>query len=284
MQGVPLTATIALLTDFGSQDAYVGVIKGVIARITPQAHVIDITHSIPPGDVRRAAFELFHALPYFPSRTVFVTVVDPGVGTVRRPIALSLAEMTCVGPDNGVFSYILASMKPRKIVELESSTYHLHPVSHTFHGRDIFAPVAAHLAAGVDLDVLGPVVQDLIQLHLPKLTLIEGPIVQGEIMHADRFGNLITSLGALRLEGDDVILEPWLPYCPPARLPSAGLRVRLPNGVFLRLSNTFSDAPVGEAVAYIGSKGLLEVGINQARAIDVFPFSTGQEIILSYKG
>lgn len=279
-----MSATIALLTDFGTQDAYVGIMKGVIARIAPRAQVIDITHDIPPGDVRRAAFELFHAISYFPNGTIFAIVVDPGVGTSRRPIAISWSAMTCVGPDNGVFTYTLTAKSPDKIIELKSPTYHLHPISNTFHGRDIFAPVAAHLATGVDVAELGPIAQDLIQLHLPKLALLEGPTVHGEIMHADRFGNLITSLGALRLEGDDVLLEPWLPHCPPARLPYAGLRIHLPNGVFLNLSNTFSDAPVGEAVAYIGSKGLLEVGINQARAIDVFPFSSGQEIILSYKG
>lgn len=279
-----MTATIALLTDFSTHDPYVGMMKGVIASIAPHARVIDLTHAIPAGDVRRAAFELYRAAPYFPPETIFVSVVDPGVGTARRPIALAWQERICVGPDNGTFTYLLATGTPPIAVELKSKAFHMNTVSYTFHGRDIFAPVAAHLARGVDFEQLGPQAHDLIRLALPRLELIEGPGVQGEILHADQFGNLITSIGILRLEGDDVLLEPWLPHCPPARLPISGLRLRLPNGVHLYLSSTYGDVPPGEALTYIGSSGLLEIAVNQARAADVLPLSAGQDILLSYKG
>ena len=139
-------ATIALLTDFGEKDVYVGIMKGVISGIAPHAQMIDLAHSIPPGDIAKAAFELYQAVPYFPQGTIFLTVVDPGVGTDRRPIAISWSERMCVGPDNGVFTYLLATGGEPTAVELSSSVHRLEQVSNTFHGRDIFAPAAAHLA------------------------------------------------------------------------------------------------------------------------------------------
>jgi S-adenosylmethionine hydrolase len=272
------------LTDFGVQDVYVGIMKGVITGIAPDAQLIDLVHTLPPGDIRRAAFELYRSVPYFPPGTIVLAVVDPGVGTERRPIAIAWPEMACVGPDNGIFTYLLATGGVPTAVELTSSAHRLAHVSNTFHGRDIFAPAAGHLGAGVELGELGPPVEDLVRFPLPTLELIEGPLVKGEILHADRFGNLISSIGVLRLEGDDVLLEPWLPHCPPARLPATGLRLRLPNGAYLSLSATYADVAPGEAVAYIGSLGLLEIAVNQARAVDMLPISTGQEVVLSYKG
>jgi hypothetical protein len=258
--------------------------KGVISDIAPHARIIDLAHNIPPGDILKAAFKLYQGVAYFPLGTIFLAVVDPGVGTDRRPVAISWPERMCVGPDNGIFTYLLATGGEPTAVELSSSEHRLEQVSNTFHGRDIFAPAAAHLARGVELKELGPTVKDLIRLPLPRLELIEGPLLKGEILHADRFGNLITSIGVLRIEGDDVLLEPWLPHCPPARLPATGLRLRLPNGVYLSISSTYADVSPGEAVSYIGSLGLLEIAVNQARAIDVLPITIGQEVVLSYKG
>lgn len=258
--------------------------KGVINDIAPHAQMIDLTHNIPPGDIAKAAFELYRAVAYFPLGTIFLAVVDPGVGTVRLPVAISWPERVCVGPNNGIFTYLLAAGGEPTAVELTSSTHRLEQVSNTFHGRDIFAPAAAHLARGVELEELGPTVKELFRFPLPRLELIEGPLVKGEILHTDRFGNLITSIGVLRIEGDDVLLEPWLPHCPPARLPATGLRLRLPNGAYLSISSTYADVSPGEAVSYIGSLGLLEIAVNQARAIDVLPVTIGQEVVLSYKG
>jgi hypothetical protein len=279
-----LSAPVFLLTDFGHDDAYVGLIKAVINTIAPQSPIIDLTHSIPAGDLGRAAFELWRAKPYLPEPCVVCTVVDPGVGSERRALALEWEGRTVIGPDNGVFTYLLATSPPPAVVSLETEDYWRLPVSRTFHGRDIFAPTAAHRAAGVPLERFGPTAQNLIRLPLPTLDLIEGPEVHGEILHSDRFGNLITSLGVLRIEGTDLVLEPWLPHCAPARLPRLGLHVHLPNGGNLDISQTFSDVDPKQTVAYIGSAGLLEIGINQGHAADQLPLSPGHEIILTYKG
>jgi S-adenosylmethionine hydrolase len=274
--------TIALLTDFGTQDTYVGVMKGVIARIAPQAQVIDLTHSIPAGDIRQAAFKLWQAIPYFPSGTVFLTVVDPGVGTERLPVAVAWPDFAFVGPDNGLLTYLLAQGAPRMACRLQSPAYRLATVSSTFHGRDLFSPAAAHLALGVSIADLGPPVADLARFPLPRLELVEGPAVKGEILHADHFGNLITSLGILRADGDELVLEPWLPHCAPARLPLADLSLRLPNGASLNLRATFGDVAIGQALGYIGSEGLLEIAINRGRAADVLPLAPRQEVTLGY--
>jgi S-adenosylmethionine hydrolase len=279
-----LNAPVFLLSDFGHTDAYVGLVKAVISAVAPQSAIIDLAHNIPSGDLNRAAFELWRAKPYLPESCVVCTVVDPGVGSDRRALALAWEDQTFIGPDNGVFTYLLATSPPPTIISLDTETYWRHPVSRTFHGRDIFAPTAAHRASGVTLEQLGSPAQNLVRLPLPALDLIEGPEVHGEILHSDRFGNLITSLGVLRIEGTDLVLEPWLPHCAPARLPRLGLHVLLPNGGNLDISQTFSDVDPGKTVAYIGSTGLLEIGVNQGNAADNLPLSPGHEIILTYKG
>jgi S-adenosylmethionine hydrolase len=279
-----LSTPVFLLTDFGNEDAYVGILKSVITNIAPNSPIIDLTHSIPPGDVARTAFELWRAKPYLPTPSVVCVVVDPGVGSARRSLAVEWEGQTYIGPDNGILTYLLATSPPPQVVALESDAYWRHPVSLTFHGRDIFAPVAAHRASGVGLDQLGPPAKYPVKLQLPKLELLEGPEVHGEILHSDYFGNLISSLGALRIEGEDMLLEPWLPHCAPARLPRSGLHVRLPNGGNLDILHTFSDVSPGQTVAYIGSTGLLEIGVNQGRAVESLPLSVGHEIILTYKG
>jgi S-adenosylmethionine hydrolase len=279
-----VVGTIALLTDFGASSAYVGVMKGVLAKLAPDARIVDLSHNVRPGDVKRAAFELWQAVPYFPVNTVFMVVVDPGVGTHRKPVAIRWKDRMGVGPDNGVFTYLLATHEPPTAVELTSRIHRLPVVSSTFHGRDLFAPAAAHLANGGQIEELGPKTQDLKRLPLPKLELVEGPCLIGEFLHADPFGNLITSIGRLHREENELLLEPWLPHCPPARLDWEGLKVNLPNGARLQLNTTFGDVPEGEVVAYIGSSGQLEIAINQGRAVDALPFQEGQEIQISYKG
>ncbi|NBD35651.1 MAG: hypothetical protein GVY30_06595, partial [Chloroflexi bacterium] len=187
---------ISLTTDFGIQDAYVGIMKGVMARIAPSAPLVDITHTVPPQDVRAAAYLLWTALPYFPEESVHLVVVDPGVGTQRRAIAARTAWGTLVGPDNGVFSYLWAATAPQQVVALQNTAYQRPQVSQTFHGRDIFAPAAAHLARGVPLAELGPAVSDLVRLPAPRLT-VSGTRLEGEVLHIDHFGNVITSVGCL---------------------------------------------------------------------------------------
>ena len=211
---------IALLTDFGLTDAYTGVLHGVIAGIAPQVRVIDLTHQLPPGDVRRAAFTLWQASLFFPAGTIFLCVVDPGVGTGRRGVALVWEDRVYVGPDNGAATYLVVRDGAPLAYELTAGEYRLDPVSSTFHGRDIFAPAAAHLASGLDPSRLGPNIQDLVLLTLPNLGHT-GRTVRGEILHADHFGNCLTSIGRLREQGDSLALEPWLRQAPAASLPRA---------------------------------------------------------------
>ena len=310
--------TIALLTDFGTHDVYVGVMKGIIAQIAPDARLIDLTHEIPPGDVRAGAFRLWQAHPFMPPGTVFLAVVDPGVGTVRRPVAVSAQGFICVGPDNGLFTYLLARCSDARAVELagpgdaraaelHAQALHGPAVSATFHGRDIFAPAAARLAAGLALGKLGPEVADLTLLPYPCLELasaregwrdsmprtgtlggaardscasLTGLAVRGEVLCTDRFGNLVTSIGALRRAADGLRLEPWLPTCPAAILPATGLRARLENSAEFPFASTYGDVSPGSPLAYVGSDGLLEIGVNRGRAVDLFPLVLGAEVIL----
>jgi S-adenosylmethionine hydrolase len=279
-----LNRLIALITDFGSRDAYAGILKGVIAQIAPGVTVIDITHAIPSGDVYRAAFELWRSVPYFPKKTVFLVVVDPGVGTGRRAIAFEFESRLFVGPDNGCFTFLLHGAVPDQAIELTESSYHLKSVSHTFHGRDIFAPAAAHLARGVALEKFGQPIDDIFSITLPLLEEDGENCVKGEILHADHFGNLITSIGILQFQDEGVLLAPWLPSCPSTSLPSTDVQLLLPNQRALPLQRTFKDVLKGEALAYIGSAGLVEIAINQGNASEVLGLEPGQEISIGLKG
>jgi S-adenosylmethionine hydrolase len=279
-----MPSTIALLTDFGLRDAYVGMMQGVIATLAPQARLISLTHEIPPGDIYRAAFELWRSFDYFPSNTIFLAIVDPGVGTSRRSLALAWTDRFCVGPDNGVFTYLIEATAPTFSVTLEmGANTHSH-LSATFHGRDIFAPAAAQLANGMDIRELGPPADDLARLSLPLLDKVDEKTVRGEILHSDRFGDLITSIGFLKAKGDKIVLEPWLSKGEHILFAREKIRVIIPNGVELQLSTTFSDVAPGEALAYIGSAGLLELAVNQGRAEVALSLKQGQEILLTQKG
>lgn len=198
IQTVPTTRpVVALLTDFGSGDGDVGVMKGVIAGIAPEAQIIDVTHDVAPQRVASGAWILTSAYRYFPARTVFVCVVDPGVGSTRRAIALHAGEWYFVGPDNGLFSYVLAEQIVHHAVLLSNKAYHLHEVSATFHGRDIFSPAGAHLARsmGATLPDMGETI-DPATLQRLDITPPErkGAAIEARILHVDRFGNLITNV------------------------------------------------------------------------------------------
>lgn len=258
--------------------------KGVIAQIAPRARLIDLTHDIPPGDVRAAALRLWQAGPFMPRGTVFLAVVDPGVGSDRAAVAVSTDRFTCVGPDNGLFTFLLAQAGETRAVEISSDAGQAGLGSSTFHGRDIFAPAAARLAAGTPLFELGPARTDLTRLAYPRLECLgqseKPPSVRGEILIADSFGNMITSIGILRYTRDALILEPWVPGCPATNLPLVGLSVRLENRADIPLVRTYGDVPPGSPLAYVGSSGLLEIGVNGGRAIDLFQTVTGAEVLL----
>jgi hypothetical protein len=255
--------------------------KGVIMSLNPQVRFVDITHHIPRGDFRRAAFELWRVQDYFPEETIFLCVVDPGVGTVRRGLAISCGKRTYVGPDNGLFTYLHPLSERCTAVELHNPELMLTHVSRTFHGRDVFAPAAAHLSLGINLDAFGPQVTDMAHFPLPLLRSLDDVEILGEIMHVDRFGNIITSIGILEFAIPDLVLNPWLLGMPAIRFPYEDIRIHLPISLSLRLNRTFDEVPVGEAVAYIGSAGLLEIGINQGSADDTLGLTPGQQISLT---
>ncbi len=257
---------LTLLTDFGTEDEYVGVMKGVILSIAPDVRLVDLSHRIPPQDVRRAAFLLSNAVPYFPPDTVHLAVVDPGVGTERRALAIRTPAGAFVGPDNGLFSWVLAEVPEWTAVEIREPAYRLPRVSFTFHGRDIFAPAAAHLAAGIPLDRLGPRVTDPVLLPPPRLEIGAG-VLEGEVLSADRFGNLTTSIGRFRWDGDRLVLAPaFRPASGEMRLNPAGARVVLAGVELQGIRRTYGDVAVGEPVALVGSSGFLEIAVRQGSA------------------
>ncbi len=244
---------ITMLTDFGLKDPYVGVMKGVVLGINPAATVVDITHQVPPGNILIASTLLRDAISYFPKGTVHVAVVDPGVGTQRRPIAVSTDDFFLVGPDNGLFWPLLSGRKEWKAYHLIEERFFLPEVSSTFHGRDIFSPVAAHLSLGVRPEAMGPQVSDLVQLKLPGVVVGKKGL-RGVVIRVDRFGNLITNIDASTLE----------------ELTKKGApEVRVGDLAIKGIKRTYGEVPKGEALALLGSGGYLEISVNQGRASDL---------------
>lgn len=268
---------ITLTTDFGYRDGYVGVMKGVMAGIAPDVHCIDITHEIPAHEIRKAAYILWSVLGYFSTESVHLVVVDPGVGTARRPIAARTAWGTLVGPDNGIFSYVWAAAAPERIVQLSHPKYHRPVVSHTFHGRDIFAPVAAHLANGVPLEELGPPVTDPVVLPLPEL-IAKGRQIQGEVIYVDRFGNAVTSIGRMSWGGTLLHLDPVFGRVSSTLLRSESARVLVGGRDIGPILRTYGEVAVGTPLALVGSDGMLEIAVSQGRADGVLGLRLGDKV------
>ncbi|MEX2216392.1 MAG: SAM-dependent chlorinase/fluorinase [Phycisphaeraceae bacterium] len=259
---------ITLTTDFGLGDIYVGVMKGVIHSIAPKATVIDITHDIAPQDLLGAALALEASTSYFPPGTIHVAVVDPGVGSFRRAVAIRTRRGdTCIGPDNGLFSLVLAHDPMDLAIELNRADFHRKPVSSTFHGRDVFAPVAAHLAQGANLKDVGSAIADPVRIDIPAPRIIDDRTVHAEVLHVDRFGNLITNLIGERLSvwvGDE----------------KEHLTIDVAGRRILGLSRTFADAIEGQPVAYIGSGGRLEIAVRNGSAAGEMKVKRHAEVII----
>lgn len=274
-----MSSTIALLTDFGTDDIYVGVMKGVMRQIAPNITFLDITHAIEPQHVRRAAFALLNAYRYFPPDTVFLVVVDPGVGSTRQPIACQVGDYLFVAPDNGVLSYVLAEYEDYHAVELTSPDYRSSVVSNTFHGRDIFAPAAAHLAKGVHLDEFGTRLDRLTLLPPPELT-VEGRRVMGEVLSIDRFGNIVTSIGIMRwVASNRLTLEPVFgSNASVVPVSAEDAVVTLNEQRILSISTSYSEVPRGELLALLGSTGYLEISVNQGNAAARLDVAVGDRV------
>ncbi|HLE15974.1 MAG TPA: SAM-dependent chlorinase/fluorinase [Anaerolineales bacterium] len=280
-------APIVLLTDYGTSDPYVGILKGVISGIAPDIPVIDLTHEIQPGDLLQGAVTLWMARPYFPAGTVFCCVVDPGVGTARRAILVEAGDFRYIGPDNGLFTFV--SDQDCLAWMIEEPDLMFTNLSVTFHGRDIFAPAAAHAARGVSGSSFGRRVEGLIRLAQPILKAVDDREVKGEILYVDRFGNLLTSLGAFReVERDSYQLDPWLEDTLPENqvryVSKLKSRLILPGGRSLDWIRTFADKPVGECAVLVGSSGLLEVVANQGSAAQNLGLARGDQVTLIQSG
>jgi hypothetical protein len=258
-----MSPVIALMTDFGTTDIYVGVMKGVIQNICPQAKIIDVTHAIAPQNIQHGAFTLLNAYRYFPPGTIFVVVVDPGVGSDRRLVAVQAGGYTFVAPDNGVLSYALAELGDARAVELTNSAYRLPHVSATFHGRDIFAPAAAYLAGGVNFDDLGTPIAQLRVFLSPDLVIEDGTI-SGEVLHVDHFGNIVTSVGKLEWVSNRYLeLRPCFGDQKHQVLKIDRAEVTVNERTFDGIVGIYAETKPGDWLAMVGSSGFLELAINQ---------------------
>jgi S-adenosyl-L-methionine hydrolase (adenosine-forming) len=270
---------VALITDFGSHDPFVGVMKGVISQIAPGCELIDITHAIPPGDILRTAIYLWQSVPYFPEETIFLAVVDPGVGSNRRSIVASQGKRFFIGPDNGLFSFVLT--QPDAIHELSNPAYFTRGIpSQTFHGRDVFAPAAAYLCAGVPIAEFGPLVPELITIPPPFLQRTSSASIAGEILFADHFGNLLTTIGMLQSVDGDLVFKSWLDAESPLEKITSPVQLRLPGGKVYPIVDYFSEIPDRACAGLVGSSGLIEIAANRARAVDLLGLKSGDRIEL----
>jgi S-adenosylmethionine hydrolase len=254
--------TIALLTDFGTHDHYAGTLKGVVLSLCPDATLVDITHEVPPHDVLTAGLELAACFKYFPAATIFLVVVDPGVGSARRGLAAEAGDYRFVAPDNGVLSLAFRAAPPRRVVDLTERRYARPTVSRTFEGRDRFAPAAGWLARGVELTAMGRPVTRWVELDVPAPAL-DGARLTGQVLRVDRFGNLVTNIDRRAFEQ--------------FRQQSA-IQIAIDGRAVERLVATYAEAGPGALCALFGSSDHLEVAVNGDSAARVLGLGLGAEV------
>jgi S-adenosyl-L-methionine hydrolase (adenosine-forming) len=245
------TSIITLTTDFGQDDPFVGTMKGAILSVNPNVWIVDITHGVPAHDVLAGAMTLQSSYSYFPKGTIHLTVVDPGVGSSRRPLLVITDQYAFVGPDNGILARAIDSQQNVRVFHLTEQEYFLKPVSQTFHGRDIFAPVAAWLSRGKSPEVFGPTVDDWVRLDWPIPRRV-GTSLFGSVLRVDRFGNLITNISPEDLA------------CPPNT--TQAIEIGIGGRIIRRICRSYAEAADDEPFMIIGSAGLLEISVCQASA------------------
>jgi hypothetical protein len=257
---------ITLTTDFGEADHYIACMKGVILQYAPSARIVDVTHLIQPHHVVHGAFVLWQIIGYFPEGTIHVAVVDPGVGTARRLVAARYNDQTILAPDNGLLSLVHRDYALQQLRVIENTRLFRPEVSDTFHGRDILAPVAGHLAEGTPFEELGPITDRLEILDLGRPTSLPNGGLEGRVLYVDRFGNLISNISQVDLE---------------AAAADEGLRLEVRVGARLigPLRSTYADVAEGQIIALIGSTGMLEVAVNQGSAADHLHAGPGTPIL-----
>jgi S-adenosylmethionine hydrolase len=269
-EGMPMVRqVITLTTDYGYAGHFVGAMKGVILKIAPEAHIVDITHDVPPFDVLEAALTIAGTAPFYPAGTIHVVVVDPGVGTARRPILVEAGGQFFIAPDNGVLTLVSERTAAAKVWHITAEQYFLVPLSKTFHGRDIFAPVAAWLAKNGRPADFGREVTDYARLQLPKPKRNDG-VITGSILRQDHFGNLMTSV-----KPEDVreIMDGNSPF-----------RIRIHEHEVRRIVETFAEGRKDEVVVLVGSSGYLEIVVNGGSAAEMLDAGPKVEVAIEMEG
>ena len=253
---------ITLATDFGDESGYAGVMKGVILTVNPDCQIIDITHRVSQQDIEEAAFLLNNSFSYFPEHSIHVVVVDPGVGSERKPILIETDKYWFVGPDNGIFSFIFLMEGFKKVWEITNKSYFLPEVSSTFHGRDIFAPVAAHLSLGVSPEELGKELKGFVMLKdlEPK---VEAGVIKARVVYADHFGNLISNISR--------DLFSWL-------VADKSFNISVGGEIIQKLSLSYADVRDGKVLALFGSSQWLEISVKNGNCQKELDIKKGAEI------
>ncbi|MBL8191333.1 MAG: SAM-dependent chlorinase/fluorinase [Acidobacteria bacterium] len=259
---------ITLLTDFGTADYFVPAVKGVILSINPQTQLIDLTHDIPAQDIAAGAFTLGACYRNFPAGTIHLAVVDPAVGSARRAIVVEAGEYLFVGPDNGLFSYVYRQESRVRVFQIERDDLFRQPVSATFHGRDVFAPIAAHLSKGLSPENVGKEITDFVRLEIPGLSVNESGLqITGSVIHIDHFGNCITNLTAREL--------------PPDQSDQSAIKLRFAGQQITQIGSHFAQAVKQSSLfAYLGSAGYWEIALWCDSAAEKFAVSRGAKVIL----
>ncbi len=259
---------ITLTTDFGTNDHFVGVMKGVILEIVPDAQIVDICHSVQAFDVLDGALTISQAYSYFPTRTVHMVIVDPGVGTARRPIIASCDKYHFVAPDNGVLSLVYAKEERVHVRHVTSDHYFLQPISNTFHARDIFSPVAAYLAKEVDSLKFGDEVQEYVRFSAPKPKPVDQNRMRGVVLKVDRFGNLITN---------------FTPQDVPSLFAAgaSGFKINVGSREVKEMHSAYAEGAPGEVFGILGSMGFLEIAANRGAAAQLIGASKGTDVTIT---
>jgi S-adenosylmethionine hydrolase len=256
---------ISLLTDFGTKDHYVASMKGTILNINPRCTLVDITHHVSPHDITEGAFILANAYSSFPKGTIHLSVVDPGVGSPRTPILLVTTNYFFVGPDNGLFTFALKREKVKKAIVLNNPKYFLSRISTTFHGRDLFAPVAAYLSLGVKPEAFGSILDSWVEIEFEKPKIRGGKLI-GKILHIDAFGNLISNI-----DGQSIF----------SHVRDDSLVVRIGKRTIQGLKKGYWEGKKNEPIALIGSGGFLEISVREGSAQKILKVKRGDRIVVS---
>jgi S-adenosylmethionine hydrolase len=268
---LPNRPIVTLTSDFGLSDHFVGTMRGVILNIEPEAEIVDICHSVQPFDVLDGALTIAQAYSYFPSGTVHVVVVDPGVGSARRPILVSTEKQYFVAPDNGVLSLIYNREERIRVRHVTGEHYFLQPLSNTFHGRDIFAPVAGYLAKGVDGAKFGDEISDYVRFNAPKPKPVDERTFRGVVLKVDRFGNLVTNFTSQDIP---VLFQPTPPP----------FKILVGKREITELHSHYAEGSPNEVFGILGSMGYLEIAANRAPAVQLVGSGKGSEVNIVLEG